>query len=49
MENDKVCPICGGLMIYKTKNFPLPTYCIYLCLHCGHIEVIGWNDENTII
>ena len=49
MENDKICPHCGGLMTYSHKHFPLHTYYIYLCLHCGHIEVMGWDSEKIII
>ena len=39
MENDKVCPVCGGLIIYIQKHYPLHECYYYLCLHCGHIEV----------
>jgi hypothetical protein len=39
MQNDKVCHICGGLMIYSHKHFPLHTYNFYLCMDCGHIEM----------
>lgn len=48
MENDKVCPVCGGLMIYTHKNFPMHIYYFYLCLHCGHIEIVGWNYDKII-
>ena len=43
MQNDKVCPHCGGLMVYNHKHFPLHTCYTFLCLHCGFIEVLGWN------
>jgi predicted RNA-binding Zn-ribbon protein involved in translation (DUF1610 family) len=39
MENDKVCPICGGLIIYIQKHYSLHTINYRLCLHCGYIEV----------
>lgn len=42
---DKVCPHCGGLMIYTLKHFPLEIYYFYLCLHCGNIEHVGFIDE----
>ena len=46
MRNDKICPICGGLMVYRNKHYGMITY---LCLHCGHIEVMEWNDEKIIV
>lgn len=39
MENDKVCTICGGLIIYIEKYDGLLLTSYRLCLHCGHIEV----------
>lgn len=39
MINDKVCPICGGLMIYCDKDYEMFEYKFYLCLHCGNIEL----------
>ena len=49
MHNDKVCPECGGLMIYTYKHFPDHTYYFYLCLHCGNIEIVGWSNAEIII
>lgn len=49
MPKDKVCLECNGLMVYSHRHFPDHTYYFYLCLHCGFIEVIGWNNEKIII
>ena len=41
MNNDKICPICGCLMIYRFKHLKQMKF--YLCLLCGHIEVMECN------
>ena len=49
MQNDKVCPICGGLVVFAHKHMPKHTYDIELCLHCGHVEIVGWDYEKIIV
>lgn len=36
MNDDKICPLCGGLMMYVNKG----EFKAYLCFDCGHVEVI---------
>lgn len=40
MKNDKICPICGGLMIFSIKILGNKKIKLYLCLECGHVDVI---------
>jgi len=40
MKNDRTCPICGGLMIYFSKIYANKKADAYLCLHCGHMDII---------
>ena len=48
MENDKICPICGGLMLFSIKKNKTCIMKAYLCLHCGHIDVIEINTNVSI-
>jgi len=45
LHNDKICPICGELMIYardygKKQHFPQSLIGnVWLCLGCGSLEL----------